>query len=200
MPVSNPPSMGSIVAEFGGPGNLKAYYRNGPLVPSNQWNMSISTNANSLAVSQFAGARKDVPVTLNDINFTNSWFNIPWNYTSITRTQIVVYPDGHFTYIGPLYSYQGAIVTTGPVNIASVLLSSSTLEYRMAGTSSWIDFISPHTVTGNLVDPTSFSHAYFEADFRVKNNPSQQCHVYIHNRMARAAPPAPGPPGSVPNP
>lgn len=67
MAVSNPPSMSSVIAEFGGPGNLRAYYRGGAYVPNTGANAAISTDPNSLRLSQFAGASKAtyVPMTLS---------------------------------------------------------------------------------------------------------------------------------------
>lgn len=54
--VSNPPSLSSVVATFGGPGNLTAYTRGGSYVPNVTMNNAIATVAGSLALSQFAGA------------------------------------------------------------------------------------------------------------------------------------------------
>lgn len=54
--VSTPASMSSVVATFGGPGNLTAYYRGGSYVPNVTQNAAISTVSGSLALSQFAGA------------------------------------------------------------------------------------------------------------------------------------------------
>lgn len=55
--VTNPARLGSVQAVFGGPGNLRAYNRGGSYVPSGPAeNNNISTNADSLRLSTFAGA------------------------------------------------------------------------------------------------------------------------------------------------
>lgn len=54
--VSTPPSLSSVVATFGGPGNLTAYTRGGSYVPNVAMNNAVATVAGSLALSQFAGA------------------------------------------------------------------------------------------------------------------------------------------------
>lgn len=61
MAITSPASMSKIVAEFGGPGNLKAYYRGGPRVPNIPANAAISTDPNLLAISQFVGATAASP-------------------------------------------------------------------------------------------------------------------------------------------
>lgn len=63
MAVSNPASLSSVRTEFGGgspPANLKAYNRNGTYVPTNGTTGSISTDPNTLALSQFNGAANTV--------------------------------------------------------------------------------------------------------------------------------------------
>lgn len=78
MAVTNPPSMSKIVKELGGPGNLRAYVRGGPHVPNIPANSAISTNANTLAISQFVGATGTLPfyVTANDV-FKIEISNVP---------------------------------------------------------------------------------------------------------------------------
>lgn len=56
MAVPASPKLSDLVAEFGGPGNLKAYNRGGTYVPDTGTNAAISTDPNLLALSQFANA------------------------------------------------------------------------------------------------------------------------------------------------
>jgi len=65
MPVATPPFMSSIKNEFQGPNNLRAYNRNGTYVPTNSYNNNISTDPNALKISQYAGARKEMPVSFS---------------------------------------------------------------------------------------------------------------------------------------
>lgn len=58
MPVPSSPKLSDLVTEFGGPGNLKAYYKGGTYVPNTPTNAAVSTDPNSLKLSQFAGAAK----------------------------------------------------------------------------------------------------------------------------------------------
>ena len=68
MAVTSPASLSKIIAEFGGPNNLAAYVRGGAYVPNTSANSAISTTASGLAISQFVGASKDNPATVNLID------------------------------------------------------------------------------------------------------------------------------------
>lgn len=58
MPLGPNPTLIQIRDFFGGPGNLRAYYRGGPYVPNIAANANISTDPNSLRQTQFSYADK----------------------------------------------------------------------------------------------------------------------------------------------
>jgi hypothetical protein len=65
MAVSNPASFASIIAEFGGSGSFRDYYRGGPYVPNAPANQNISTDPNTLSMAAFAGAVRAVPMSVS---------------------------------------------------------------------------------------------------------------------------------------
>lgn len=58
MPLGLNPTLIQIRDFFGGPGNLRAYYRGGPYVPDIAANANISTDPNQLRQTQFSYADK----------------------------------------------------------------------------------------------------------------------------------------------
>lgn len=64
MAVPSNPSLQDVVNEFGGPGDLRSYYRGGPYVPNVGQNAAVSTDPNQLALSQFVGATHYTPPVL----------------------------------------------------------------------------------------------------------------------------------------
>lgn len=64
MAVPSNPSLQDVVNEFGGPGDLRSYYRGGPYVPDVGQNAAIPTDPNQLALSQFVGAVRYTPPVL----------------------------------------------------------------------------------------------------------------------------------------
>lgn len=83
MPLGTNPTLLQIQAFFGGPGNLRAYYRGGPYVPDISANAAISTDPNSLTLRQFSGADNvqdwSINVTPNYVQIANStaWTSVP---------------------------------------------------------------------------------------------------------------------------
>lgn len=75
MSVTSPPSLSKIIAEFGGPSNLGAYYRGGSYVPNTAANAAVATTPTGLRISQFVGATKYTPITTVTIsgNPTAGW-------------------------------------------------------------------------------------------------------------------------------
>lgn len=68
MPLGLNPTLIQIRDFFGGPGNLRAYYRGGPYVPDIPANANISTDPNQLRLTQFSYADKGAapqPLTVN---------------------------------------------------------------------------------------------------------------------------------------
>lgn len=63
MAVPGSPSLQDVVNEFGGPGDLRSYYRGGPYVPNVAQNQNISTDPNQLDLASFAGAVRYVPMS-----------------------------------------------------------------------------------------------------------------------------------------
>lgn len=73
MAVSNPATLSSVRAEFGGDGRLRQYTRGGGLVPNGPpQNNNIATDVNSLRLSQFAGAIRIVTPTLQPASTSTS--------------------------------------------------------------------------------------------------------------------------------
>lgn len=70
LPSSDPITLLQIIAEFGGPSNLRAYYRGGSYVPNSTPNQNISTDPNSLTLRQFLGASAYTP-TLHQYTTAN---------------------------------------------------------------------------------------------------------------------------------
>lgn len=58
MPLGLNPTLIQIRDFFGGPGNLRAYYRGGPYVPNIAANANISTDPSQLRLTQFSYADK----------------------------------------------------------------------------------------------------------------------------------------------
>lgn len=58
MPLGLNPTLIQIRDFFGGPGNLRAYYRGGPYVPNIAANANIPTDPNQLRLTQFSYADK----------------------------------------------------------------------------------------------------------------------------------------------
>jgi hypothetical protein len=54
--VSQNPSLQEVVNVFGGPGNLRSYYRGGGYIPNVPANNAVSTDPNGLVLTQFRGA------------------------------------------------------------------------------------------------------------------------------------------------
>lgn len=68
MTVPATPKLSDVIAEFGSngsPKNLGAYVRGGAYVPNTSANSAIATSASGLKLSQFAGAKKTVPMSLS---------------------------------------------------------------------------------------------------------------------------------------
>jgi hypothetical protein len=59
VPSGNPIKLSDLIAEFGSDGSpsMRDYYRGGPRVPNSATNAAISTDPNSLRLTQFYGAR-----------------------------------------------------------------------------------------------------------------------------------------------
>jgi hypothetical protein len=65
MAVPGSPSLQDVVNEFGGPGDLRSYYRGGPYVPNVAQNQNVSTDPNQLELASFVGAVRYVPMSGN---------------------------------------------------------------------------------------------------------------------------------------
>jgi hypothetical protein len=61
--VSQSPTLSELQRVFGGPGNLRAYYRNGGYVPNIPQNYGIADNPDLLVLGQFRGATNYVPLS-----------------------------------------------------------------------------------------------------------------------------------------
>jgi hypothetical protein len=91
MTVTSPPSLGKIIAEFGGPSNLGAYVRGGAYVPNVAANAAVSTTAAGLKISQFVGATKyTVPVLSGPatVSWTGDNRKPPGTFTASTGTAV----------------------------------------------------------------------------------------------------------------
>jgi len=177
MPVPTPPYLTAIRSEFTGPNNLKAYYRNGSYVPTNQYNMSISTTESGLAVSQFSGARKDLPIELFDVNIYRHQTHqanggsvtaaIKLDGTAEGGTSVSPKVKRTFCNLNPIPN--GVIEVYGPEN-------------NGLGNPGWRDLNAPiHVIkSGSSNNGMGGSVSYIgDWTLRIKNNPSVQCNVHI---------------------
>lgn len=98
MPLGTNPTLLQIQAFFGGPGNLRAYYRGGPYVPDIPANAAISTDPNSLRQTQFSGADKAVDWTVDvSPGFVQIGNTTAWTYVNLTIS--VANAPGAATYL-----------------------------------------------------------------------------------------------------
>ncbi len=114
MPVSNPPTLLSVIAEFGGPNNLGAYYRKGPYVPDGPpQNANISDTPGGLRLSQFAGAVKyNLSASLNRTTANTSGSGNSQSGRVLTP-QLIVYPvngSGNYSYY---WNYTAGVPVSG---------------------------------------------------------------------------------------
>lgn len=123
--VSNPASMSSVVATFGGPGNLTAYTRGGSYVPNVAMNNAIATTSGSLALSQFNGATtfsaSAAPALSSRLVSTN--------YTNGTSNTFVC------TVVGGTSTTYSWTVVSGPGIINSPTSSSTTVTAQPGASS-----------------------------------------------------------------
>ena len=92
MTVSNPATLSSVKANFGGPGNLAAYVRGGSYVPIGGPS-SISTTVSGLALSQFNGVSPYTPISIS--NATNVYGVISSKGTFNLGGSTVTYSGGN---------------------------------------------------------------------------------------------------------
>lgn len=97
MAVSGSPTLQQIVAEFGGPGNLRAYARGGSYVPNVPQNGNISTDPNALTLSQFANAVRYLALSATASSLSSSASN-KGTYTVGTSFCSVSGGNGNVTY------------------------------------------------------------------------------------------------------
>jgi len=172
VPVPSPPYLTAIKSEFNGPNNLKAYRRNGPHVPTNQWNMNISTTESGLAVSQFSGARKDIPIQLFDVNIYKheAWAGNHGHAAAIVRmdgkieagTNVSLHTIETFCSLNPIPS--GTIEVNGPTNNGIT-------------NPGWRDLNSPIQILREGSGKHGAKLVLVTWQFRVKNNISIHCTV-----------------------
>jgi len=122
MTITAPISMSKIVAEFGGPNNLKEYYRGGGYVPNIPENQNIATDPNQLKISQFLGARKApvfVPLQLSRDSFElhskgrdNAYWQFAWGRFTLSSTGAFQMSGGPFEFASTP-APQGQLVTAG---------------------------------------------------------------------------------------
>jgi len=177
MPVSSPAKLSSVLSEFQGPNNLKAYNRNGPYVPSNSYNNAISTNANNLKLSTFAGARKTLPVQLPasilDVS-DNSWHKYTPNLTHHSGAKIVFKGTGEATgqtgRLGgqdPIFSlgnWISGMAATG-VEINLTTTSKTPASWPNKSTGGWVGFSSNSTEYAFSIHTTFYWDAWSEPPF-----------------------------------
>lgn len=113
MAVSNPATLASVQAEFGGPGDLRSYYRGGPYVPNGPaQNNNISTDPNSLNLASFAGAvRYALTASISPQSISNTVTNSSSSAT-VRSGLATVYPSGG----SGNYSYYWNYSAAAPVN------------------------------------------------------------------------------------
>lgn len=97
MAVSNPASLSSVRAEFGGPGNLAAYVRGGAWVASNA-SATIATTVGALKLSQFNGVSKPSAALQATANSISSGSAQKGTFTIGTVTVTATGGNGSYTY------------------------------------------------------------------------------------------------------
>ena len=121
MPLGTNPTLLQIQAFFGGPGNLRAYYRGGPYVPDISANAAISTDPNSLTLRQFSGADKvqdwSVSMTPTFVAIANST-----NNTSVRMTITVNNAPGPASYNTVALPGEGMLCSVDNANTASPIV------------------------------------------------------------------------------
>lgn len=126
MAVTNPPTMKSIIATFGGPNNLRAYARDGGYVPTNGTTTNISTNAGALTMRQFSGADKTTtsPTTLSAAGSPISATKRQESTASTVEGSVQLYPGGG----------------NGSYSISASVLSSTVVTSPAARTSGYTGY------------------------------------------------------------
>lgn len=148
--VSNPPSLSSVVAVFGGPGNLAAYYRGGPYVPSNSKNTAIATSASSLKLSQFAGAMTSVTASVSPTSVSgSSSSNLQQGpATSNTTTASGTGGGGSYTYAWSYVSGDTTITCNGSTS-ATASFSATNIFDGSPKTGVWKCTVSDSTTSSS---------------------------------------------------
>jgi hypothetical protein len=123
LPTSGSLSLTQIIAQFGGPSNLAAYYRGGSYVKNTSANQNISTSASGLAISQFYGASAYVNVSAYiSPNPGSGSGSGTQGSGAITSGALTCYPSGG----SGSYTYSWSI--TGVYSLSSQTVSSPSAQ------------------------------------------------------------------------
>lgn len=152
--VSNPASLSSVIAAFGGGSELSQFVRGGAYVPNVAYYNGVSASTSGLALSQFDGLFNPVGASLNTTTAIGSDTESTTTGTPISNTVTATGSGGSGS-----YTFSWAVTTTGSTTVTAQNASAATTAFQsnMFNGSSG----STVTTTGTATCTVSDSHTSY---------------------------------------